>query len=125
MDSIESVLAREGDFYAAQTASDIAELDEIMSDRLTRFVHTTGRVDNKAEYLEGVAAGRYVHGEISRIDGETRVFGDGAVTIGVIDMVCLPPGVPPFVMRVNHVLVWVLEETGWRLTARQATRQPL
>ena len=124
MDTIESVLAREGEFYAAQTASDLAKLDEIFSDRL-RFVHTTGLVESKAEYLEGVKTGRHAHGEISSIHGQTRVFDGGAVTIGVLDMVSKPPGVQPFTMRIHHVLVWELEKTGWRLKVRQATRQPL
>jgi ketosteroid isomerase-like protein len=125
MDSIESVIAREEEFYAAQTASDVTKLDEIMSDDLTRFVHTTGLVETKAEYLAGVRAGRHAHGAITRIHGETRVFESGAVTIGVIDMVSKPPGVPQFSMRLHHVLVWAKEKTGWRLTMRQATRQPL
>jgi ketosteroid isomerase-like protein len=120
----ESVVARESEFYAAQTASDVAALADILSARL-RFTHTTGLVDTRDSYLEGVRAGRHVHGEISRVHGRTRVSGDGAVTTGVIDMAAMPPGVPPFTMRIYHVLVWAREDGRWRLTARQATRQPL
>ena len=120
----ESVVARENEFYAAQTASDVAALADILSGRL-RFTHTTGLVDTRDSYLEGVRAGRHVHGEISRVHGQARVSGDGAVTTGVIDMTAMPPGVPPFTMRIYHVLVWAREDGRWRLTARQATRQPL
>ncbi|MCA1216944.1 nuclear transport factor 2 family protein [Streptomyces sp. 8L] len=125
MDSIAQVRAREDAFFLAQTASDVAALNEIMSDRLKRFVHTTGLVETKAQYLEGVESGRHAHGAITRITGHTSASGGGAVTIGVVDMVAEPPGVPSFTMRIHHVLVWAHEDTGWRLTARQATRQPL
>lgn len=124
MGVIESILAREEEFYAAQTASDVARLDAIMSGRL-RFVHTTGLVDDKATYLEAVRTGKYAHGEICRLQGQTRVFADGAVTTGVIDMVSKPRGGPPVTMRIDQVLVWELAEAGWRLRVRQATRQPL
>ncbi|MEW2544441.1 nuclear transport factor 2 family protein [Streptomyces sp. NPDC047002] len=125
MENTAQVRAREDAFFLAQTESDVAALDEIMSDRLTRFVHTTGLVETKGQYLEGVAAGRHAHGAITRIAGQTRVLGTGAVTIGVLDMVARPPGVPAFTMRIHHVLVWEREDSGWRLTTRQATRQPL
>jgi hypothetical protein len=124
MGAIESILAREEEFYAAQTASDVARLDAIMSDRL-RFVHTTGLVDDKATYLEAVRTGKYAHGEICRLQGQTRVFAGGAVTVGVIDMVSKPRGGTPVTMRIDQVLVWELAEVGWRLRVRQATRQPL
>lgn len=124
MGAIESILVREAEFYAAQSASDVARLDVIMSDRL-RFVHTTGLVDDKAAYLEAVRTGKYTHGEISRLQGQTRVFEGCAVTVGVIDMVSKPRGGTPVTMRINQVLVWELAETGWRLRVRQATRQPL
>ncbi|MDR3532367.1 MAG: nuclear transport factor 2 family protein [Rhodopila sp.] len=125
MNPVESVIAREDEFYAAQTASDVAKLDAIMSDSLTRFVHTTGVVDTKAEYLAAVRSGRYRHGSITRLHGQTRVFGDAAVSIGVIDMVSKPEGAPQVSMRFHQVLVWVREAAGWCLTLRQATRQML
>jgi hypothetical protein len=58
-DQIDSVVRREEAFYAALTASDAGALDEIISDDLTTFRHSTGVVDTKAEYLAGVREGRY------------------------------------------------------------------
>jgi ketosteroid isomerase-like protein len=123
--SVDSVEAQELAFYKAQTASDTGRLGEIMSDSLTWFVHAAGHVDDKEKYLAGVAGGGYGHGAIDRIHGTTRVFGNAAISIGTIDMDCIPGDSFRFSMRVDYGLLWVLEATGWKLTARHATRQPL
>jgi ketosteroid isomerase-like protein len=123
--SAESVEAQELAFYAAQTASDVVKLSEIMSDSLNWFVHVSGLVDNKAKYLRNVANGRYGHGPIKKINGKTYVFGNAAISIGTIDMDCIPGGSFRFSMRVDHGLFWVLEASGWKLICRHATKQPL
>jgi ketosteroid isomerase-like protein len=120
-DPIAEVERRERAFYAAQTASDVVSLDDIMSDAMTTFGHSTGVVDTKAEYLEGVRAGRYRHGPICRLNGSTRVIGDAAVTIGLIDLMAMPPGAPARTLRLQQVLVWEKENGKWRLYLRQAT----
>lgn len=123
--SAESVEAQELSFYQAQTESDVTKLDEIMSDSLSWFVHAGGFVDDKKKYLAGVSSGRYAHGAINKIHGKTRVFGNAAVSIGTIDMDCIPGDSFRFSMRVDYGLLWVLEATGWKMIARHATRQPL
>lgn len=120
-----AVERREQQFYAAQTASDVDALDDIMSDRLDTFIHTTGIVDTKVSYLAGVRRGAYSHGPIVRIHGETRVSGAVAVILGVIDMVATPPDRTPFSMRLHQTLVFEKEGNRWRLTLRHATRLPL
>jgi Domain of unknown function (DUF4440) len=126
MNIIDSVLSSEKRLHSAQTASDVAELAEIFADDL-HFVHTTGATDTKASYLEAVRSGRYGHGEIYKLHGRTLVSDDeqGAVSIGVIDMVTKAAGQPIMTIRVHQVLVWRRAETGWRLKSRQATKQPL
>jgi len=122
---IDSVVRREEAFYAALAASDVGALDEIISDDLTTFGHSTGVVDTKAEYLAGVREGRYRHGPITRLSGNTRMFGDAAVTIGVIDLTAMPPGAPVRTLRLQQVMVWKKEKSDWRLFLRQATALPL
>lgn len=126
MSGIESVEAREAEFYAAQTASDTAKLAGIFAEDLV-FVHSKGLVDTRASYLDAVATGRFAHGPIYRVSGTTRVADDGtgAVSIGVIDMVIRSAGQPEQTVRLHQALVWRRGETGWLLVSRQATRQPL
>lgn len=122
---IEEIVARENEFYRAQTASDVAKLDEILSDSLTRFIHTTGVVDDKASYLESVRSGRVGHGLVVRLSGDTKLFGAAAVSTSMVDMVARPKGKTEFAMRLRHVLFWVKEDSAWRIALRQAVREPL
>jgi ketosteroid isomerase-like protein len=123
---VESVEAQELAFYAAQTSSDVAKLSEVMSDSLSWFVHAgSGSVDNKSRYLRNVANGRYGHGPIHKIHGKTHVLGNVAASIGTIDMDCIPGDSFRFSMRIDHVLLWALEASGWKLICRHATKQPL
>ncbi len=119
------VEAREDAFYAAQTASDVPALDDLLSDELQFFGHTTGLVDAKATYLANVASGRYAHGPIVPVDRHIRVAGDGAVSTGMVDMVAKPRDADPYAMRLQQVLFWVKEHGEWRIRVRQATRMPL
>ncbi len=122
--TFEEVQGREDAFYAAQTSSDLVALADILSDDI-RFVHTTGRIDSKTDYLKAVAIGQYAHGDIWRIESRIVLGNEGAVSTGVIDMVSKPSGIPAFTMRIHHVLTWRQTTAGLQLSARQATRQPL
>jgi len=122
---VEAVEAREDAFFAAQTASDVAALDDLMADDLTRFVHATGVVDAKAPYLANVRSGDYAHGRIELLNRTVRVLGTGAVSIGVIDLPVRPKSGPGFTMRLHHATVWAWRRDAWRLVVRHATRQPL
>lgn len=120
-----AVAAAEERFRAAQAASDVVELDALLSDRLDRWVASTGAVETKAEYLGKVASGQHRYGRTRVVGGRTHVAGSGAVTIGVVDLPLLPPGGTPLTVRINEALVWALEDGHWRLVGRQATRQAL
>ena len=124
-DVVDIIEQREVAFYSALTASDVGALDEIISDDLTTFAHSTGVVDTKADYLAGVRSGAYQHGPISRLSGTTKVIGNVAITIGVIDLATMPQGVPAGTLRLQQVLVWSKENSTWRLFLRQATKLPL
>lgn len=123
--AVDAVIGRENAFYAAQTASDVEALDELMSDDMTTFAHATGVVDTKESYLAGVRDGRYAHGPITRLSGQVRIFGDVAVSNSVIDLTAKPAGAPPRTFRFQQLMVWKQEAGAWRLFLRQATRLPL
>jgi ketosteroid isomerase-like protein len=123
--AIDAIIGRENAFYAAQTGSDLKALDELMSDDMTTFAHSTGVVDTKATYLAGVRDGRYVHGPITRLSGRVRIFGDVAVSTSVIDLTTKRAGAPPRTFRFQQLMVWKQEAGAWRLFLRQATTLPL
>jgi ketosteroid isomerase-like protein len=122
----DTVIAAEDAFFAAQTASDLDALGALFAPDLI-FVHTTGAVDGRQSYLEGVREGHYAHGGIDRLHSKVVVSQDrrGAVTISVVDMMSTPLGKPELAFRICQVIEWSFGEAGWQIRSRQATKQPL
>jgi ketosteroid isomerase-like protein len=117
------IAEREKELYAALTASDADALSDILSDDVT-YIHSTSIAENKEEQLAGQRHGVHKHGPITTVKSRTRMFGNVAVSRGVIDMVDTAHG-QPFTMRLRETLVWVKEDGVWRLLVRQATKLPL
>jgi len=122
-DDFSIIVERENARYAALTASDADALDDILSDDVT-YIHSTSIAETKDAQLAGQRHGVHRHGAIATIERRTRMFGNIAVTRGVIDMVDTAHG-QPFTMRLRETLVWIEEGEVWRLLVRQATKLPL
>jgi hypothetical protein len=120
----EIIAAREAALYKAMLAFDYAALDKILSDDV-RYIHSTGVVEDKAEYFAGLRRGEYEYGDIERISGSTTVFAGVAMTSGVITMLVGAKGSAKSTIRLQHVLIWTEERGAWRLLLRQATRIPM
>lgn len=70
---------------AAMIASDVDQLNSLFSDALL-WVHASGKVDTKTTMLEQVASGSMRCFSIERSGVVIRLFGNVAVSTGVIDM---------------------------------------
>lgn len=114
---------REDALYRAMIALDYSALDALLADDLT-YVHSTGVVETKAEYLAALHAGLYEYGAISGVSGGTITQSGIAISSGVIDMLVGARGSAKSVIRLQHVLIWRQESGRWRLLLRQATRIP-
>lgn len=113
----------EAALYRAMLAFDYAALDALLSDDV-RYIHSTGVVETKSEYFDGLKRGLYEYGAIDILSGETREWADVAITTGVMEMVVGAEGSAKHPIRLQHVLVWKREDGSWRLLLRQATRVP-
>jgi hypothetical protein len=123
MPDAETIANREAELYKAMLAFDYAALDRLLSDGV-RYIHSTGVVETKADYFAGMRAGLYEYGDIRIISNETQVFGQAAMTTGVMEMLVGAQGSAKGTIRLQHVLIWRLESGTWRLLLRQATRLP-
>ncbi|MDR1710369.1 MAG: nuclear transport factor 2 family protein [Propionibacteriaceae bacterium] len=121
----QDVEAAELAFYGTQVSNDVAKMGGLLSNSLSWFAHAGGYLDSKASYIQAVAAAKYAHAGIWKLGGKTQVFGNAAVSVGTIDMDCMPADHFRFSMRVDYVLLWALEADGWKMIARHGTRQPL
>lgn len=119
-----AITRREDALFAAMVAMDFQALDGLLAADLS-YVHSTGVVETKAEYLAALPRGLYEYGAITRLNGFTQMFDGVAITRGMIEMVVGAGGSAKGMIRLQHALVWVAQGGQWRLSLRQATRIPI
>ena len=112
-----------GALYRAMLAHDIAGLDALLAAEC-RYVHSTGVVESKAEFLAGVRDGLYEYERVQPNAPQITVDGALAVLFDVIDFRGGPRGVAHPPVQLITTLVWARGDDGWRLTHRHATRIP-
>jgi ketosteroid isomerase-like protein len=117
------VLAVEKARIAAVLGKDVKALDSICADDLT-YIHASGRVDNKASYIEAIRSDElhYIAWEPKEL--HVRAFGDTAVLNGeyhvrVINRRMQPD---PLDMNVFILTVYVKRAGRWQQVAWQTTR---
>lgn len=114
---------REALLIEALGTSDPALFEDLFSEDVT-YIHSTSIAETKAENIAGQVHRVHRHGFTTPVEKRTRIFGNVAVTRGLIDMIDTAHG-EPFQMRLRETLVWVKEDDGvWRLLVRHATRLP-
>jgi hypothetical protein len=123
MSDTQIITDRENELYRAMLAFDYPALDGIPSDEVS-YIHSTGVVETKAEYIAGLRRGLYEYGAIEIPSGQTHMFDGVALTSGVMEMLVGANGSVKHTIRLQHVLIWQQEAGTWRLLLRQATRIP-
>jgi uncharacterized protein (TIGR02246 family) len=113
----------ESKLYEAMIANDGAALAALTSHDLV-YVHSTSVPETKAEWLAGVARGRYDYKTIESRGVTIKTYGEVAVMHGIVDMSVATGGRPDERLHLQFVLVWVREAGRWRLMLRQTTRIP-
>lgn len=102
--------------------NDIPSLDYILSDDLT-YVHSTGKVEHKREFLSLLASGRLRYKDFQCSDVKVRVYGNAAVVTGKADIHV------EFEGKAHHVLlrytaVYAHTKGSWQIVAWQSTKIP-
>lgn len=119
----ETVVQAEQALYRAMIAQDFPNLEALLADGLS-YIHSTGVVEPKREYLAGVANGLYEYESIESHDVVTCAHGDIVVQTGTVEMSVGARGQPKEVLRLLFTLLWTRTTGGWQLSRRQATRIP-
>jgi uncharacterized protein (TIGR02246 family) len=121
-DGRDDVAAAEKKRFAAMIAGDLDTLGALLADDLT-YVHSSGRVDSKAQFLDSLRTGRQKYFEIAPEDTSVRVFGDTAVSTGRSAM-HVSAGGQDMRFRIQFTDVWVRRNGRWQMVAWQSTRLP-
>ena len=120
--SEQAVLAAHDRRIAATIAGDLAALAAMMTDDLT-YTHSSGVEETKAEFLDGLKAGKYVYREIAPRDRRVRVHGEAAIVSGPCHVV-IEPGGKRTEIDLYFTELYVKEAGRWRMALWQSTRLP-
>ena len=118
-DAQKAVLAAEQAFVDAMIKADKAALEKLLADDLV-YVHSSTKVETKAEVIQVVTSGSATYESIEFRDTNARQYGDVVVTTHKATIKTKQTGVAN--LFVTHV--WVKQKGGWQFASRQASRLP-
>ena len=106
--------------FEAMRKSDWAGLDAVLADDLT-YVHSTARLESKAEHVANLRAGKPHYRGIAPRDRTARVNGDVGIVTGVSAMHVERDGKEQR-FTVRYLAVYAKTGGLWRMTAWQSTK---
>ena len=121
-DAESEVLQADERRFDAMKKGDWAALDAALADDLT-YVHSTARLETKAEHIANLRAGKPHYRGIAPRDRKARVHGDVGIVNGVSEMHVENAGKEQR-FTVRYLAVYAKSGDGWRMTAWQSTRVP-
>lgn len=122
MKTEDEIRALEDRREAAMLAADTDTLAELMHDAVT-YSHSTGGMDTKQVYIDGVRSGDFNYKALSRDDHTVKVQGD--VALSFYHMVADVEIRGNMRHLDNRILsVWVRENGSWKLLAVQSGAIP-
>jgi len=107
----------------AMLQADSASLSGLASDKLS-YGHSSGKIENKSEFVETIASGASVFEEIKIEDQHIDIEDNTAIVRHTLLARTNDPGKGPADIRLGIVLVWTKASDGWKLLARQAFKLP-
>jgi ketosteroid isomerase-like protein len=114
------VLRADDQRFDAMRRQDWAGLEAALADDLV-YVHSTARVESKAEHIANLRAGKPSYRGIAPRDRTARVRGEVAVVNGTSDMHVENAGKENR-FTVRYLAVYALAGGRWRMIAWQSTR---
>ena len=106
----------------AMLSADRAKLEAIAADQLS-YGHSSGRVEDKAQFVAAIVEGRSVFRSITLSEQSIAFSGDVALVRHILSAETSDGGRPGNV-RIGVLLVWQRQGGAWKLLARQAVPRP-
>jgi ketosteroid isomerase-like protein len=108
--------------FEAMRKDDWAGLDAALADDLT-YVHSTARLESKAEHIANLRGGKPHYRGISPRERKARVHGNIGIINGVSEMHVERDGKEQR-FTVRYLAVYAKAGDSWRMIAWQSTRVP-
>lgn len=94
-------------------------LDKMTAEELI-YGHSSGKVQNKTEFIDEVISGKPLDYVKFDLEGQTiKVTGKTAVVRHILNAETISNGAPGK-LRIGNVLIWQNQKGKWKLLARQA-----
>jgi hypothetical protein len=107
----------------AMISGNKADLENVASDNLS-YGHSSGKIQNKAEFVEAIANKSSVFVAIALTNQTIKVTGKTAIVRHILTAQTNDGGKPGSV-NLGIMLVFVKEHKAWKLLARQAYKLPV
>src|SRR5215208_590611 len=108
--------------FEAMRKEDWPALEAVLADNLI-YVHSTARVESKAEHVGNLKAGKPHYRGIAPRDRKARVIGDVGIVNGTSEMQVESAGKEQR-FTVRYLAVYAKSGGQWRMTAWQSTKVP-
>lgn len=108
--------------FEAMRKEDWPALEAALADDLV-YVHSTARLESKAEHVANLRAGRPHYRGIAPRERRARVHGNVGIVNGVSEMQVERDGKPQR-FTVRYLAVYARASDRWRMIAWQSTRVP-
>jgi ketosteroid isomerase-like protein len=116
------VLSADDRRFEAMRKQDWPALEAVLADDLT-YVHSTARLETKAEHVGNLKAGKPYYRGIAPRERTVRVHGGAGVVNGVSEMHVENAGKEQR-FTVRYLAVYAKAGNTWRMIAWQSTRVP-
>jgi ketosteroid isomerase-like protein len=107
-------------FRNAMLKADRSQFETLCSDQLS-YGHSSGRVENKAQFIDAATSGRSTWKFITLTDQVNQIVGDNAIVRHTLTGETERDGKTNPV-KIGVLMVWQKQDGNWKLLARQAVR---
>jgi len=114
----QEIMKVSGELIEAFGRNDIAALDRLYADDFV--VTQASGLTRKAQLMNTWKSGRVKYTSASDLERSVRVYGDAAVTTGILTLKGQNPS-GDFTILARYTGVWVKQEGQWRIVAAQFT----
>jgi hypothetical protein len=117
----EEVLAFERERVKATLTANTGELEQMLAEEVI-WIHSSGKRDNKATYIQAIAEGKARYKTMSIEHSEARIYDKIAITNGILEFESILPDNTISKVRTTFTSVYRKKKGKWQVISWQTTR---
>ncbi len=117
----EEVLAFEKARVNATLTADTKQLEQMLAEEVV-WIHSSGKRDSKATYIQAIAEGKARYKSMSVEQSEARIYGEIAITNGILEFESIAPDNAITKVRTLFTCVYRKKKGNWQVVSWQTTR---